>query len=127
MGYENVDQLISDNIDYVIDRICHYLRISHVKAPLLFEMLFSKTNEMPDLLAMVAEPTQLALRGISIASRQDNPEFTVPFTQALLAISKFLKKESFSIYQDTTHFYNQIKIRIKNIIENEKSGNKKFN
>lgn len=90
-GYDgSLTKLIGENVDYVIDGICRQLRLidEHPRAPQLFAAVLQNAGVAPELLPMLAEPAQRALKGLSIVARHKAPGNVVPYIAAMLEIAQ---------------------------------------
>ena len=104
-GYESLENLVKQNIDYVVDGMCLRLRQSNLypSAPKLFAALLRESEVAATLVPLLAEPASHAIKGLSILSRRQRPENIVPFITCMQEIGKgshSLGKEAFAILSE---------------------------
>ncbi|GAX83180.1 hypothetical protein CEUSTIGMA_g10606.t1 [Chlamydomonas eustigma] len=90
-GYSQggLGQLVAENADYVVDALCRQLRDlrQHPRAPQLMAGLLELSGVVPELLPIMAEPLQAALKGVSILSRRQESGYTRSFLAVLKHVS----------------------------------------
>lgn len=101
-GYNSLENLVKNNIDYVVDGMCLRLRQSNLypSAPKLFAALLRESEVAATLVPLLAEPASHAIKGLSILSRRQRPENIVSFIICMQEIGKgchSLANEAFAV------------------------------
>eukprot|EP00890_Picochlorum_soloecismus_P003712 jgi/Picsp_1/4341/NSC_01847-R2_---NA--- len=104
-GYGSLENLVRNNIDYIVDGMCLRLRQSNLypSAPKLFAALLKESEVAATLVPLLAEPASHAIKGLSILSRRQRPENIVPFIACMQEIGKgshSLAKEAYAILSE---------------------------
>jgi hypothetical protein len=81
--------LVTGNIDYVIDGMCTRLRQPSIypDAPKLFAALLRENGVAVSLIPLLADPAQHMIRGVSILQRREKPENVLAFVMCTQEIA----------------------------------------
>ena len=102
-GYPSgLRDLITGNMDYIVDGMCIRLRQPSVypDAPKLFAALLRETGVAVSLIPLLAEPAQQMIRGVSILQRREKPENVLAFVMCTQEIARGLMQVSLEGLQE---------------------------
>ena len=94
--------LITGNMDYIVDGMCIRLRQPSVypDAPKLFAALLRENGVAVSLIPLLAEPAQQMIRGVSILQRREKPENVLAFVMCTQEIARGLMQVSLEGLQE---------------------------
>lgn len=112
-GYEGWSDLVSDNLDYVVDGLVLHIRdpTRFPHAPHLLAALLTSSSVSQALLPALAEPASAAIQGLSILSRGLHPQRVGAFLAALTPIAAALSEQAHEIRRAAHHTLSELRKR----------------
>jgi len=105
-GYGSFKDLLSGNADFVVDRICARLRAPGASGGIgasgaaLLASLLGPCGAATELIPLLAEPAQAALRGTSVRARAAQPEEARLFLEALVHVARGARDEAARVLEE---------------------------